>query len=347
VPDARYVTTPANPVNDAVSRTYNDGFLAALPIATFAPNGDPVVEIGGALLAPMVTLPAGAGGFAPRRDLSTFPKIKAFPDNVLIDADIALAGRTGSGMSVGISYSFRRLPALGSYSPRIADERVGYFTTVRMDWATKYTEKENIVRYVNRWDVKKKDPSLELSPPEKPVVFVIEKTVPLQWRKYVAEGILEWNKAYEKLGIVGAIVVQQQTDDNEFANVDPEDSRYNFIRWIVTGRGFAMGPSRADPRTGQILDADIIFDDSMLRYYFRDFDTFGPAPTAAMMGPDFTKFLLENPAFIPQGMTVEQVKDVERSLGAGELMHDVPAGAARTPADAALLAKRLNPARGE
>ena len=109
----------------------------------------------------------------------------------------------------------------------------------------------------------------------------------------MAEGIAEWNKAYEKLGIVGAIVVQQQTDDNEFANVDPEDARYNFIRWIVTGRGFAMGPSRADPRTGQILDADIIFDDSMLRFYFREFETFGPAPVAAMMGPEFTEFLRE------------------------------------------------------
>src|SRR5206468_1452931 len=88
--------------------------------------------------------------------------------------------------------------------------------------------------YVNRWDLKKKDPTLELSPPEKPIVFVIEKTVPLQWRKYVAEGIAEWNKAYEKLGIVGAIVVQQQTEDNEFANVDPEDARYNFIPLRMT-----------------------------------------------------------------------------------------------------------------
>ena len=124
-------------------------------------------------------------------------------------------------MSVGISYSFRRLPQAGSFQPRIADERVGYFTTVRQDWAMKWSERENIVRYVNRWDVKKKDPTLEMSPPEKPIVFVVEKTVPLQWRRYVAEGIAEWNKAYEKLGIVGAIVVQQQTEDNEFANVDP------------------------------------------------------------------------------------------------------------------------------
>jgi hypothetical protein len=280
--------------------------------------------------------------------MSSFPKVKVFPDNVLIDADIALAGRTGAGMSVGLTYSFRRLPALGSFQPRMADERVGYFTTVRQDWAIKYSERENIVRYVNRWDLKKKDPSLELSPPEKPITFVIEKTVPLQWRKYVGEGIAEWNKAYEKLGIVNAIVVQQQTDDNEFANVDPEDARYNFIRWIVTGRGFAMGPSRADPRTGQILDADIIFDDSMLRFYFHDFDTFGPAPVAAMMGPEFTDFLQKNPDFIPQGMTLEQVRDAARSLsGHGEMLHDSPMAGAAVTVDGEPRAHRLSPARTE
>jgi hypothetical protein len=348
VPDARFVTNPSQPVSDVVSRTYNDSFLCALPIVTMSPSGDPVVELGGALLTPIVNLPPVMGGVAPRRDMSSFPKIKVFPDNVLIDADIALAGRSGAGTCVGLTYTFRRLPALGSFTPRIADERVGYFTTVRQDWAIKYTEKENIIRYINRWDLKKKDPSLEMSPPDKPIVFVIEKTVPLQWRNYVAQGIAEWNKAYEKLGIVGAIVVQQQTEDNEFANADPEDSRYNFIRWIVTGRGFAMGPSRADPRTGQILDADIIFDDSMLRFYFREFDTFGPAPVAAMMGPEFTQFLQDHPEFIPQGMTLDQVKDAARSLsGNGELMHDAPGGGSVNPIDGSPLARRLNPARAE
>ncbi|HEY7116072.1 MAG TPA: zinc-dependent metalloprotease, partial [Tepidisphaeraceae bacterium] len=356
VPDARFVTDPKQPVNDAVSRTYNDAFLTALPIVTFTPGGDPVVELGGPLLAPLVNLPAPSGpgaAFSPRREMSTFDKVKVFPDNVLIDADIALAGRTGAGMSVGITYSFRRLPQAGQggFSPRIADERVGYFTTVRQDWGMKWSERENIVRYINRWDVRKKDPSLELSPPDKPIVFVIEKTVPLQWRKYVAEGIAEWNKAYEKLGIVGAIVVQQQTDDNEFANVDPEDARYNFIRWIVTGRGFAMGPSRADPRTGQILDADIIFDDSMLRFYFREFDTFGPGQVAALMGPGFTQFLVDHPEFIPQGMTVDQVKDAARSLTSNymgtELLHEASPVVAGQTVESPLVSKRLAPARTE
>jgi hypothetical protein len=354
VPDNKYINTPNQPVSSAISRTYNDAFLAALPIVTMAPNGDPVVDMGSALLQPIVNLPIGGmlggggrgmmGGMGPRKDLSSYDKVKTFPDNVLIDCDLAVAGRTGGGQTIGVTYSFRRLPALGSYTPRVADERVGYFTTTRQDWAMKHSERENLVRYVNRWDLKKKDSSLELSPPEKPIVFIIEKTVPLAWRKYVAEGIDEWNKAYEKLGIVGAIVIQQQTDDNEFANVDPEDARYNFIRWIVTGQSFAMGPSRADPRTGQILDADIIFDDSMLRFYFRDFDVFGPAPVTGLMGPEFAQFLVENPEFIPMGTTTEQVRQVA-DLNKIELMHDAPSGSSEGSVNVVAQLRKLNPAR--
>ncbi len=342
VPDSRYVSRADQPVSDAVNRTYNDGFLTAMPILTMAPNGDPVVEIGTPLLTPIVSLPPAGAGLAPRKDLSTFSKVKSFPDNILIDADIALVGRTGAGTNVGITYSFRRLPPIASYTPRIADERVGYFTTARRDWAMKHTEKDTTLRYVNRWDVKKKDPSLELSPPEKPVVFVIEKTVPLQWRNYVAQGALEWNKAFEKLGIVGAVVVQQQTDDNEFANADPEDARYNFIRWTVNDGGMAVGPSRADPRTGQILDADIIFDDSMLRFYFREFEVFGPQGISSAMGPEYLQFLAANPQFMPMGMNADQVRDAAKTAGA-ELLRD--SGDNTSPDSMAIAPRRIAPAR--
>ena len=79
VPDARYVTNPSQTVNDAVSRTYNDSFLSALPIVTFAPNGDPVVEIGGALLTPIVNLPTGGGGFRPAPRYVQFPQGQSLP----------------------------------------------------------------------------------------------------------------------------------------------------------------------------------------------------------------------------------------------------------------------------
>ncbi|MGE5611403.1 MAG: zinc-dependent metalloprotease, partial [Bacillota bacterium] len=325
VPDLRYVQTPGRPVTDAISRTYNDAFLASLPIITMAPNGDPVVDLGGTLLGTGIVPISGRSAPAmPRRELSQYTKIKSFPDNTLIEVELAMGAPNGPGQRIGVFYALRRLPDLASYRPRLADERVGYFTTIRQDWNTKYTERENMVRYVNRWDLKKKDPSLEMSPPDKPIVFIVEKTVPFQWRKYVADGIREWNKAYEKLGIVDAIVVQQQTEDNEFAQVDPEDARYNFFRWIVTGNAFAMGPSRADPRTGQILDADIIFDDSFVRAWSGRVDTFGPHTMETMLGPEITRFFADNPEFLPAGQKLEGLQDSSKPQGAAGSCELVP-----------------------
>lgn len=307
VPDTRFVETPGKPVTDAVLRTYTPAFLAALPIVAMNPQGEPLVDLSALVMGRSVGMPLPMG-LETRKDLSSYNKVKVFPENILIDVNVAATNRFGAGQTVGVSYAFRRLPELKGYTSRMADERVGYFTTVQQDWNAKYTDRENLVRFINRWDMKKKDPSLDVSPPEKPIVYIIEKTVPLQWRRYVAEGIREWNKAFEQVGIVDAILVQQQTDDNEFAEVDPEDARYNFIRWVVTGSPFAMGPSRADPRTGQILDADIIFDDSMVRYFMQEFEVFGPGAVSAIVGPELPKFLMENPAFIPAGMTFEAVK---------------------------------------
>jgi hypothetical protein len=303
-PDTRLKDDGRNVINEAVRSTYRPVILAGLPIISMDASGGVLVD-----LSSMIYSGVSGVQVAPRivrRDLSRVVAAKAFPENVLIDVDLALGDMSGQQplSTVGVSYAFRRLPASGSYSPRLADERVGYFTTVRQDWTTKYDERDTITRYINRWDVKKQDPSLELSPPEKPIVFIIEKTVPIQFRKYVAEGILEWNKAYEAVGISGAIVVQQQTDDNEFANVDPEDARYNFIRWIVTGNGFAMGPSRPDPRTGQLLDADIIFDDSMVRLYIEESEILGPKALASSLGEGVIEFYRENPAFLPTGATL-------------------------------------------
>jgi hypothetical protein len=105
------------------------------------------------------------------------------------------------------------------------------------------------------------DHSAKLSPPKKKIVYWIEKSVPDEYRSYVREGILEWNKAFEKIGFREAIEVRQQQDE-EF---DPEDINYNTFRWIASGQSYAMGPSRANPLTGEIIDADIIFDADMIR----------------------------------------------------------------------------------
>ena len=320
VPDLRYAD--GGVIGAAVSRTYTPGTLAALPVLATTDKGEPVVDLGAFVTGGSVQIPGvTSGGFfgssSPRRDLSKYAKVKSFEQNVLIDVDLALADRSGQGSSVGVAYAFRRLPNLkqDDYQTRPADERVGYFTTARQDFNAKYDVRDITERFVNRWNLQKLDPTLDVSPPKEPIVFYVEKTVPVQWRRYVAEGVLEWNRAFEPLGITGAVVVRQQTD-SDYADLDPEDARYNFIRWVVTGRGFAMGPSRVDPRTGQILDADIIFDDAMLRYQVGDFDLFSPLPPAgATSGVADLQFLRDHPAFLPMGVSPESLDAAGRRPG--------------------------------
>ncbi|MEM8874753.1 MAG: zinc-dependent metalloprotease [Planctomycetota bacterium] len=311
VPDLSQVSDDKRkPVAESVERTYTPRILASMPIQSVTGSGELAVDL--SALTGAIPVPGATGPL--RKDLSRYTTVKVFPENVLITAELAY-GRGAGATTTGMSYAFRQLPNLNTrdrYRPRLADERVGYFLTVKQDWSSGYDDRDLTDRYINRWRLEKLDPSLEMSPPKEPIVFYIENTVPVQWRRYVRDGVEEWNKAFEKVGIVGAIEVRQQTD-TAYADIDPEDARYNFIRWIVTGRAFAMGPSRVDPRTGQILDADIIFDDSMLRYFSEDLDLLGPKTMLADMGPEFLTFLDENPAFMPQGVTEADVHAAMRS----------------------------------
>jgi hypothetical protein len=159
-------------------------------------------------------------------------------------------------------YSFSEVPATPGYRPRLADDRVGHFFEVADDFTTDvtYTTKR---RYITRWHLEKTDPSAALSAPKKPIVFWMENTVPVKYRDAVRQGALLWNKAFERIGIQNAIVVNQQADN---ADWDPADIRYSTIRWFAaTDAGFAIGPSRANPLTGELYDADISFSDGIMR----------------------------------------------------------------------------------
>ena len=126
--------------------------------------------------------------------------------------------------------------------------------------------KTSFVRYINRWDLQKADPSAELSPPKKPIVLLDRKDGSVQYRKPISDGILEWNKAFEKAGFVNAIEVRQQPDEDALGS-----RRYQLQHLPLDHRqaGFAMGPSRVNPMTGQILDADIIFDADFVQFWKR------------------------------------------------------------------------------
>jgi hypothetical protein len=162
---------------------------------------------------------------------------------------------------VGFQYSFARLPA-EPMRARLADERVGYFTTSRVDY-TDDTDVKPRVQIANRWRLEKKDPAAAVSEPKEPVVYWLDKNIPEKYRKAVADGVLEWNKAFEKAGIRNALVVKQQGPQDSF---DTMDARHASVRWFTGADvGFAIGPSQVDPRSGEIMDADIGMSDVFAR----------------------------------------------------------------------------------
>ncbi len=160
-------------------------------------------------------------------------------------------------MFFGLHYSLGKLPEQPMV-PRKSDARIGHFTTQVQDFTSDLarTPKQ---RFVNRWRLEKKDPAAALSEPVKPITYWLDKTIPVAYRGAITEGILEWNKAFEKIGFKNAIVVKQQADDADF---DTLDLGIASVRWMTNAQPSfgAIGPSHMDPRTGEILDADIGFE---------------------------------------------------------------------------------------
>lgn len=277
--NVRFQADAGSPSAKAVQNSFTDSVLAALPIATIAPNGSVVVDLSNLCLsdfpgiAPLLSATVRSP-CAFDRARSTYHEIKTFAHNLEIDvAAVYGTGRADAtdnvpdtrGIQLGVHYSFSELPKT-DYKPRKGDPRVGYFLSAVKDY-TKETSETAFVRYINRWHLEKADANADPSPPKKPIVFYLEPTVPFRWRPYIREGILAWNKAFRNLGFADAIEVRDLPKD-----ADPEDVNYNTFRWITADAGFAMGPSRVNPRTGQILDADIIFDADMVRYWQLEYD---------------------------------------------------------------------------
>lgn len=275
-----------NPITEVVDRTYSDRVVKAMRIIAESRQGSPkrglLIDFSD-LFAGNAQLFFGPVGAALNASVVKVDKLKAFPENL----ELALTmPQRSDGRLTTIAYSLVGLPDAG-YSPREADPRVGYFLTAVKDFTKSGTD-TRFVRYVNRWRLEKRDPSLELSPPKQPIVFHLERTVPIRYRRWVKEGILEWNKAFRKVGFYDAIVVE---DHELFPDRDAEDARYSFFRWIASDRGFAMGPSRANPLTGEIFDADIIFDDAMVRSYLRQYELLLKETPGTFFEPrDFERF---------------------------------------------------------
>jgi hypothetical protein len=216
---------------------------------------------------------------------SYLESVKAFPGNVNVRARLTFRPSTPQGLNslpdgrtipVGVAYTLAPLPET-PMQPRLADDRVGYFLTARKDFSS--YEDNFFQRYVNRWRL---EPGRQVEgglwEPKEPIVYYLDTNIPVEYRPYIKAGVEAWNQAFEAAGWKNAIRAEMLPE-----GADPEDLRYHTIRWNVSDQpGYgAIGPSIVDPRSGEVLDADILIEASMVSGYRREWRTL-VTPAAAI-----------------------------------------------------------------
>ena len=279
----------------SVKRLFTDKVLLDIPILGWVPRGGPLIEID-ELCVGFAEKFFGAGARGLNRNLATIRTAKAFPLNTEVGFEVP----SGDGQLKAYHYSFSLMPDSTGYEPRLADDRIGYFGTFFTDYG-KFEADKTRLRYINRWFLEKADQNLKLSPPKNPIIFYVEQSTPIRYRRWVKDGALLWNKAFEKVGLVNAIEVRfQDAATGENMEKNPEDVRYNFIRWLSNGAGTAIGPSRVHPLTGQILDADIILTDGWIRHWWTNYNDIIPQLALEGATPETLEWLYQNPSWDPR-----------------------------------------------
>lgn len=314
---------------DGVSRVNTDRVVLSVPILGMGPGGGPVIDLDRALLGNSGEF---IGGFLRNANtgLARITKAKVFPNNVELGFELPRAG----GRLAEVRFSLGMPEKSKGFTPREADRRVGIYFESFEDRAINDGSSQ-VVRYANRWHIEKADPSLKLSPPKKPIVYHIEHTTPLRYRRWVRDGILAWNKAFEQVGIIGAIEVRQQdASTGAYMDIDPEDIRYSFVRWTNAGMGFAIGPVHAHPDTGEIYEADIVMDEGFIGSYANQYLQTELAATAmSVISPELAGWLAENPSWDPR-VRLADVGDRDRVAALTRALAERPDDAARLLADA-------------
>ena len=198
---------------------------------------------------------------------SKIKKIKNYPENTNIKTEYVFnnpavlnggsnAVTDGRNVSILVFHTFMKMPE-NDYETRLDDPRVGYFLTETNDMTT--TEVVNYRDFIHRWKLVKKNPNATLSDPVTPITWWIENTTPVEFIETIKDGVLAWNVAFQKAGFSNAMVVKVQPDD---ADWDAGDIRYNVLRWTSSPnpRFGGYGPSFVNPKTGEILGADIMLE---------------------------------------------------------------------------------------
>ena len=240
--------------------------------------------------------------------------IKSYPNNIEVVQDFTFeaaappSNRSSNTISIRINQSMILLPEK-PMMPRLYDKRVGYFSIGNIDYNSEALKADS-KRYIRRWRLEPTDEAAyergELVAPKKPIVYYIDPATPIKLRKYIKQGVDDWQKVFETAGFKNAIYAKMPPTKEEDPEFSMEDIRYSSIRYVASTTRNATGPSVSDPRTGEIIESDIIWYHNHLRSYRN-------------------RYLLETGAANPSARTLdtkpEEIGEMMRMVIAHEVGH--------------------------
>ena len=263
-----------SPVARAVAEANNDTIIMAFNVEANGPQESSVIDVTRLFTTdvPELTARARLRGRGMDVGRSFIEKIVSYPENIeaqashtyTVPTDPPAPGQRGGGpgmrpgsATVVMHWSMVKLPEK-PMMPRLFDERVGYFSTSTMDYSREEHRAQKRT-FIARYRLEKKDPTADVSEPVKPIVYYIDAATPKKWIPYLKAGIESWQPAFEMAGFKNAIIAKDAPTPAEDPDWSPEDARYSVVRWLPSTIENASGPHISDPRTGEIIEADIQF----------------------------------------------------------------------------------------
>lgn len=248
------------------------------------------------------------------KDRSFINNIKTFPENIEVKQDFTYnaseppSNSATESISLQMNQSMILLPE-EPMQPRLFDPRVGWFTTSQIDYSSEALKADKKT-YIRRWRLEPKDPAAyergELVEPIKPIVYYLDPGTPESLKAYIKQGIEDWQKPFETAGFKNAIIAKDAPTKEEDPDFSPEDIRYSVVRYVASTTRNAVGPSVSDPRSGEIIESDIIWYHNHLRSYRN-------------------RYLLETGAANPSARTLdtnaEEIGEMMRQVIAHEVGH--------------------------
>jgi len=268
------IADPNDPIKAAVDAMETPTIMMAFPVEAFAADGAPVIDATKFFTGDVNEIPVkkALGGLTIDPSRTFLDKVKVFPINLNAEATQTFNPKppqlppgfppqyadylppTPSPTAV-VHYSFVKLPEKPMMG-RLEDERVGYFTHSHTNYSRTVHEVKTTA-FIARWRLEKKDPSAAKSEPVKPIIFYVDPATPKKWVPYIKKGIEAWQPAFEAAGFIKAIQAREAPTPEQDPDWSVDDARYSVVRWVPSTVANAMGPHVSDPRSGEILDADI------------------------------------------------------------------------------------------